>query len=194
MGQHSDQHLTQRLKKGDKQALRSLIELYKHMVYTLALRIVHNEEDAEEVSQDTFIKAYQSIEGFKGDSKLSTWLYRIAYHRSLDYVKKNKRKPQTTTLEWEEVSNIQMAEKVWDHMEAMEKRQVIRSAMGKLPGEDGVILSLFYFESLSLKEISGVLNISVNSVKVKLHRSRKRLAALLEKMMDKQTISSYASK
>ncbi|MCE2611492.1 RNA polymerase sigma factor [Flavobacteriaceae bacterium D16] len=194
MGQHSDQHLTQRLKEGDKQALRSLIELYKHMVYTLALRIVHNEEDAEEVSQDTFIKAYQSIEGFKGDSKLSTWLYRIAYHRSLDYIKKNKRKPQTTTLEWEEVSNIQMAEKVWDHMEAMEKRQVIRRALGKLPGEDGVILSLFYFESLSLKEISGVLNISVNSVKVKLHRSRKRLAALLEKMMDKQTISSYASK
>jgi RNA polymerase sigma-70 factor (ECF subfamily) len=164
------------------------------MVYTLALRMVQNGEDAEEVSQDTFIKVYQSIGSFKGDSKLSTWIYRIAYHRSLDYIKKNKRKPLTTPLEWEEVRNIQMAAKTLDHMEAMERREVIQSALGRLPGEDGVILSLFYFESLSLKEISGVLNITVNTVKVKLHRSRKRLASLLENMMDKQTISSYASK
>ena len=194
MGQNSDQHLIKRLKEGDKHAFRSLIEQYKHMVYTLALRIVKNEEDAEEVSQDTFLKVYQSIKSFKGDAKLSTWLYRIAYHRSLDYIKKNKRKPHTTRLEWEEVSNIQMAEMTWDHMETLEKRQIIKTALGHLPGEDGVILSLFYFESLSLKEISGVLNITVNSVKVKLHRSRKRLASILEKMMDRQTISSYANK
>ena len=164
------------------------------MVYTLALRIVKNEEDAEEVSQDTFIKVYQSIGSFKGDSKLSTWLYRIAYHRSLDYVKKNKRKPQTTQLEWEETTNIQLAEMTWDHMEAMERGEIIQAALKHLPGEDGVILSLFYFESLSLKEIAGVLDITNNTVKVRLHRSRKRLASLLEKMLDKQIISSYASK
>ncbi|MBT8321626.1 MAG: RNA polymerase sigma factor [Eudoraea sp.] len=194
MGPHSDQHLINRLKKGDKQAFRSLIEQYKHMVYTLALRIVKNKEDAEEVSQDTFLKAYHAIGSFKGDSKLSTWLYRIAYHRSLDYVKKNKRKPQTTELEWEETTNIQMAEMTWDHLEAMDKRQVIQRALGQLPGEDGVILSLFYFESLSLKEISGALNMTANTVKVKLHRGRKRLASVLEKTMDKQTISSYAGR
>ncbi|MDX1315543.1 MAG: RNA polymerase sigma factor [Eudoraea sp.] len=194
MSQNSDQHLIKRLKKGDNQAFRALIEQYKHMVYTLALRIVKNEEDAEEVSQDTFIKVYQSIGSFKGDSKLSTWLYRIAYHRSLDYVKKNKRKLQTTQLEWEETTNIQLAEMTWDHMEAMEKREIIQAALKHLPGEDGVILSLFYFESLSLKEIAGVLDITNNTVKVRLHRSRKRLASLLEKMLDKQIISSYASK
>ncbi len=182
------------LKDGDKQAFRSLIEQYKHMVYTLALRIVKNEEDAEEVSQDTFLKAYQSIGSFKGDAKLSTWLYRIAYHRSLDYLKKNKRKPRTTDLDWEKTTNIQMAEMTWDHMEAMEKRELIQTALGHLPGEDGVVLSLFYFESLSLKEISGVLDITVNSVKVKLHRSRKRLASILEKMMDRETVSNYAGK
>lgn len=164
------------------------------MVYTLALRIVKNEEDAEEVSQDTFIKVYQSIGGFKGDSKLSTWLYRVAYHKSLDYVKKNKRKPQTTQLEWEQLSNIQMAESAWDHMETMERKEIIQKALGRLQGEDGVILSLFYFESLSLKEISEVLNITINTVKVRLHRSRKRLASVLEKMMDKQTISIYEGK
>ena len=194
MSQNSDQHLIKRLKKGDKQALRSLIEQYKHMVYTLALRIVKNEEEAEEVSQDTFLKIYQSIGSFKGDAKLSTWIYRIAYHRSLDYVKKNKRKLQTTRLEWEQVTNIQLAEMTWDHLETLERRQLIQTALGHLPGEDGVILSLFYFESLSLKEIAEVLNITINTVKVRLHRSRKRLASILEKMMDKQTLSIYASK
>ncbi len=194
MGQNSDQHLINRLKEGDKQAFISLIEQYKHMVYTLALRIIKNEEDAEEVSQDSFLKVYQSIGSFKGDSKLSTWIYRIAYHRSLDYLKKNKRKPQTTQLQWEEVTNIQMAEMTWDHMETMERQEIIQKALRHLPGEDGVILSLFYFESLSLKEISGVLNITVNSVKVKLHRSRKRLASILEKMMDRETVSNYAGK
>ncbi len=194
MSQNSDQHLIKRLKQGDKQALRSLIEQYKHMVYTLALRIVKNEEEAEEVSQDTFLKIYQSIGSFKGDAKLSTWIYRIAYHRSLDYVKKNKRKLQTTHLEWEQVTNIQLAEMTWDHLENLERRQLIQTALGHLPGEDGVILSLFYFESLSLKEIAEVLNITINTVKVRLHRSRKRLASILEKMMDKQTLSIYASK
>ena len=194
MGHNSDQHLIKRLKEGDKPAFRSLIEQYKHMVYTLALRIVKNDEDAEEVAQDTFLKVYQSIGSFKGDSKLSTWVYRIAYHRSLDYLKKNKRKPRTTQLEWEEITNTQMAEMTWDHMEALEKREIIQAALIHLPGEDGVILSLFYFESLSLKEIAAVLNITINTVKVRLHRSRKRLASILEKMMDKQTISIYASK
>ncbi|MCX2720168.1 RNA polymerase sigma factor [Lentiprolixibacter aurantiacus] len=193
MGHHSDQHLIKRLKEGDKQAFITFIGQYKHMVYTLALRIVKNEEDAEEVSQDAFLKAYQSIGTFKGDAKLSTWLYRIAYHRSLDCLKKNKRKPSTTQLQYEEVTNIQIAEMTWDHMERMERKQIIQRALGELPGDDGVILSLFYFESLSLKEISEVLNISVNSVKVRLHRGRKRLASVLEKMMDKETISIYES-
>jgi RNA polymerase sigma-70 factor (ECF subfamily) len=194
MGRNTDQHLIKRLKKGDKQAFRSLIEQYKHMVYTLALRMVKNEEDAEEISQDVFLKVYQSAGTFRGDAKLSTWLYRIAYYRSLDYLKKNKRNPQTTSLEWDEVTNIQMAEMAWEHMETLERRQIIQSALEHLPGEDGVILSLFYFESFSLKEIAGVLNITISAVKVRLHRSRKRLASILEKMMDKQTISIYASK
>lgn len=194
MSQISDQHLIKRLKEGDKQAFKLLIDEYKHMVYTLALRVVQSEEDAEEVAQDTFLKVYQSIGSFKGDAKLSTWLYKIAYHRSLDYVKKNKRKPQTSPLEWNAHANFPEAEKTWDHLELQERQEVIKKALAQLPGEDGAILSLFYFESQSLKEISRILKLSVSTVKVRLHRSRKRLASVLEKLMDEQTISIYASK
>ncbi len=194
MSQFSDQHLIKRLKEGDKKVFRLLIDQYKHMVYTLALRVVKSEADAEEVAQDTFLKVYQSIGSFKGDAKLSTWLYKIAYHRSLDYVKRNKRKPQTYPLEWNAHLNFPEAENTWDHLEQMDRQEIIKKALAKLPAEDGVILSLFYFESQSLKEISAILNLSLSTVKVRLHRSRKRLASVLETMLDEQTISIYASK
>ncbi|MBT8322346.1 MAG: RNA polymerase, partial [Eudoraea sp.] len=72
--------------------------------------------------------------------------------------------------------------------------QIINRALARLPGDDGVLLTLFYFETFSLKEISGILDLSLNTVKVRLHRSRKRLAGILEKMMDEQTISMYEKK
>ncbi len=164
------------------------------MVYTLAMRILRNKEDAEEISQDTFIKAYQSIGKFKGESKLSTWVYKIAYHKCLDYVKKNKRKPQTSSLEWHEQDCFTPAEEDWDILETQEKRHMINQALAQLPGEDGVMLTLFYFEAFSLKEISGIMNLTLNTTKVRLHRSRKRLAGILGKMMDEQTISMYEKK
>ena len=164
------------------------------MVYTLAMRILRNKEDAEEISQDTFIKAYQSIGKFKGESKLSTWVYKIAYHKCLDYVKKNKRKPQTSSLEWHEQDCFTPAEEDWDILETQEKRYLINQALAQLPGEDGVLLTLFYFEAFSLKEISGIMNLTLNTTKVRLHRSRKRLAGILGKMMDEQTISMYEKK
>ncbi len=164
------------------------------MVYTLAMRILRNKEDAEEISQDTFIKAYQSIGKFKGESKLSTWVYKIAYHKCLDYVKKNKRKPQTSSLEWHEQDCFTPAEEDWDILETQEKRHMINQALAQLPGEDGVLLTLFYFEAFSLKEISGIMNLTLNTTKVRLHRSRKRLAGILGKMMDEQTISMYEKK
>ena len=164
------------------------------MVYTLAMRVLRNKEDAEEIAQDTFIKAYQSIGSFKGEAKLSTWLYKIAYHKCLDYVKKNKRRPQTASWEWKDHDQYTASEEDWDILEAREKRHMIDQALAQLPGDDGVLLTLFYFETFSLKEISGILNLSLNTVKVRLHRSRKRLAGILGKMMDEQTISMYEKK
>ncbi|MBT8204486.1 MAG: RNA polymerase sigma factor [Eudoraea sp.] len=194
MSHFSDQQLITGLVQGDRIAFKAFIDRYKHMVYTLAIRVLRNKEDAEEIAQDTFIKALQSINGFKGEAKLSTWVYKIAYHKCLDYVKKNKSRPQTDSWEWQDHDRITASEEDWDILEAQEKRQIINRALARLPGDDGVLLTLFYFETFSLKEISGILDLSLNTVKVRLHRSRKRLAGILGKMMDEQTISMYGKK
>ncbi|MEX0290363.1 MAG: RNA polymerase sigma factor, partial [Flavobacteriaceae bacterium] len=99
MSHNQDQHYIDRALSGDTRAFEVLIENYKHMVFTLALKMVKNREDAEEVAQDAFIKAYSALSTFKGDSKFSTWLYKIVYYRSLDYLKKNKRQLQTTAID-----------------------------------------------------------------------------------------------
>ncbi len=194
MSHFSDQQLITGLMQGDRIAFKAFIDCHKHMVYTLAMRVLRNKEDAEEIAQDTFIKAYQSIGNFKGESKLSTWVYKIAYHKCLDYIKKNKRRPQTASMEWQDHDRFAAAEEEWDIFEGQEKRQLINRALTRLPGEDGVLLTLFYFETYSLKEISGIMNLSLNTVKVRLHRSRKRLAGILGKMMDEQTIAMYEKK
>lgn len=89
MNKPSDQLLIERAQKRDISAYEKLVDRYKHMVFTLALRLVGNREDAEEVAQDTFIKVYSALTTFKGESKFSTWLYKIAYRKGLDCLKKH---------------------------------------------------------------------------------------------------------
>ena len=93
----NDQHYINLVLDGDANAFTSLVNRYKNMVFTLTLRMLKNREEAEEVAQDTFIKMYKSLNKFKGDSKFSTWVYRIAYNTSLDRLKKNKKYILTPT-------------------------------------------------------------------------------------------------
>ncbi|MBT8318690.1 MAG: RNA polymerase sigma factor, partial [Gramella sp.] len=95
MGTFPDEYYVQQILEGNIQVYSVLIDRYKHMVFTLAKKMLKNNEDAEEVAQDAFLKAYKGLANFKGDSKFSTWLYRITYHRSLDYSKRNKRQLAT---------------------------------------------------------------------------------------------------
>jgi RNA polymerase sigma-70 factor (ECF subfamily) len=164
------------------------------MVYTLAYKIVKNREDAEEVAQDTFVKAYNALNDFKGDSKFSTWLYKIAYYRSLDYLKKNKRRVETTKIDISEEYNIASLDDALDALEAKDRTEIIKHAIQKLPGEDSVLITLYYFETLSMNEISKVMGISSNTIKVRLFRGRKRLAKILENNLEKEIIHSYGRK
>lgn len=88
MTTNNDQILINQIKHGDTNAFGQLVDRYKDLVYTLAIRMLKNREEAEEVSQDTFIKTYKSLDRFKGDSKFSTWIYRVAYNTCLDRIKK----------------------------------------------------------------------------------------------------------
>ncbi|MEP0132595.1 MAG: sigma-70 family RNA polymerase sigma factor [Eudoraea sp.] len=191
MSQKPDEDLIDKVIKGENNAYAILVDRYKHMVYTLALKIVKNREDAEEVAQDSFIKAYNALNDFKGESKFSTWLYKIAYYRSLDYLKKNKRQVETTAIDISEEYNIASMDDALDRMEVKERAEIIKHAIEKLPAADAVLITLYYFETLSMNEISKVMEIPANTIKVRLFRGRKRLAKILENNLEFENIQSY---
>ena len=164
------------------------------MVFTLALKMVKNNEDAEEVAQDVFLKAFTALKSYKGEAKFSTWLYKIAYYRSLDYLKKNKRQLQTSAIDISEEYSIAALDETLDELESAERKQMIRQAMEELAPDDSIIITLYYFEELSLKEIAKVMGLTPNNVKVRLFRSRSRMAKVLKSKLEPEMIRAYGSK
>ena len=194
MSQPEDQQYIDASIKGDTRAFAVLVDRYKHMVFTLAIKILKNTEEAEEVSQDVFIKVYQALDAFKGDAKFSTWLYKITYYKSLDYLKKQKRSLNTSSIDSETVYHLPSIENTLDALEASERKKMIKSAIDELPQDDAVVITLHYFEELSLKEIAEIMSIEANTVKVRLFRSRKRLANLLATKLEPEILENYGRK
>jgi len=184
MTQKTDQDYILEIRSGNVNAYAMLVNKYKDMTFTLALRMVGNQEDAEEVAQDTFVKAYKALDSFKGTSKFSTWLYRIVYNTSLDYIKKNKRTVHSEHIDEIHESDIGTMQDALSYLEAKEKKQTIEKALLQLPEDERVLLTLFYFEELPLKEISEITKISYDNVKIKLHRSRKKLYHILKNVVE----------
>ncbi|MFS4494074.1 RNA polymerase sigma factor [Maribacter sp. 2308TA10-17] len=194
MSQKEDQHYIDKVINGDTRAFSVLVERYKHMVFTLAAKILKNHQEAEEVAQDVFVKMYSALTAFKGDSKFSTWLYKIAYYRSLDYLKKQKRSLNTSSIDSDTEFHLASTENALDNLEANERKQSIKNAIDELPEDDAVVITLHYFEELSLKEIADIMNLEANTVKVRLFRSRKRLAQLLKNKLEPEILDNYERK
>jgi len=194
MSQKEDQHYIDAIINGDTRAFTVLVERYKHMVFTLAIKILKNHEEAEEVAQDVFIKVYAALPTFKGNSKFSTWLYKIAYYRSLDCLKKQQRNLNTRSIDTDTEYHLSDMEDTLASLEASERKLAIKSAIEELPPDDAVVITLHYFEELSLKEIAEIMNIAANTVKVRLFRSRKRLAELLKSKLEPEMLGNYGRK
>ena len=191
MSKDKDQPLITLARTGDAVAYAQLVEKYQHMVYTLALKLVGRSEDAQEVAQDVFLQAYQALNSFKGESKFSTWLYKITYHKGLDLLKKRKRTIAVNSYDGDFSINIPALENNWDTLEKKEQRETIKEAVDELHAADSIVITLFYFEELSLNEISEVLSLKSNAVKVKLFRARKRLAHILRRKLEPEIIEGY---
>lgn len=160
---------------GNTQAYTHLVNNHKDMVYSIALKIIRNESEAEEIAQDTFIKAYQTLSKFKGTAKFSTWLYRIAYNGAISHMR--KRKPETTTMEHHAIENLAV-EPVQEKLDAKEHEQklkILHQVLAQLPEDENLLMTLFYLENHSIEEISEITSLTTNNVKVKLHRIRKRM-------------------
>lgn len=183
-----DQPYIESTLQGDTKAYTVLVDRYKYMVYTLAFRLLKNREDAEEVAQDTFVKMYKRLPQFKGDAKFSTWLYKIAYHGSLDVLKKQKRNLETASIDNYKEPYPKDEAYQMESLDQQERQQLIKQAIDKLNGEDSLVITLFYFDERSLEEISKIMDLSVNTIKVRLFRGRKKLSEILKGKLEPEKI------
>jgi len=194
MSKYDESAVINSIKKGDQKAFAILVGQYKSLVFTLAYRMLQNREEAEEVAQDIFIKVFYSIHRFNGDSKFSTWLYRVSYNTCLDRIKKLKRGLRTESInEFTELQMLQM-ESALDQIEQNERKTLITESLALLPGEESFIMVLYYLEELSLEEISQIVNLNTNHLKIKLYRARKKMATILKGKLQTQITTEHGNK
>ncbi len=175
MDRKSDQVYIDRVLQGDTNAFAYLVDKYKNLTYTVAMKIVRNHEDAEEVAQDSFIKAYSQLHTFKGESKFSTWLYTIVYRNSITKIR--KKKITTTNIDSYIIEN-QKSDYDFPQIEAIkngEQKKYIKEAIDNLPETDAFLITLYYLEESSVEEIEQITGLTKTNVKVKLFRARKKL-------------------
>ena len=178
----NDNELISRVLKGDQQAYAGLVSRYQNYVFTLTLRFTKNREDAEEVSQDIFIKAYRSLADFRGASKFSTWLYTIVNTTCITFLR--KKRMEVHSLDNEKV--FEVADSLDSGMRANQVEQksrvaMVNNAIEMLGPDDAEVLTLFYKGEQTLEEIATILGIEANTAKVRLHRARSRLKEKMEK-------------
>lgn len=187
----NDQHYITKVLEGDTNAYAVLVDRYKDLVFTLALTMTKNREEAEEVAQDVFVKVYKNLAKFKGDSKFSTWVYSVSYNTCLDRIKKLKRTHNTVTIDAFTEHQIQTIDDTLFAMEIKERNEAILRCLNQLPVADSFILTLYYYEEQSLDEIAKAMRLKANHVKVKLFRSRKKLAAILRAQLEPEILEHY---
>ena len=177
----SDNEIISKVLTGDHQAYAGLVNRYQNYVFTLSLRIVKNREDAEEVAQDVFIKAYKYLADFRGASRFTTWLYTIVNNTCISFLR--KKKLDIHSLDNEKVFELadnQDSGLRANLVEQKSKLGMVNKAIGLLNPDDAKIITLFYKAEQSLEETAQVLGIEVNAAKVRLHRARTRLKEKME--------------
>ena len=178
--------MVDQLKKGDESAFRTIVETWQGMVYNTALGIVQNAEDAEDIAQEVFVQVYQSIGSFKGDSKFSTWLYRITVTKSLDHERKKKRKKRFAFVRsiFGEENEVIVNPPDFHHpgvtLDNKESASVLFKAIAELPENQRIAFTLNKVEGLSYQEVSEVMETTVSSVESLMHRAKNNLRKKLE--------------
>ena len=176
-----EKELIARIIKGEQQHFAVLVERYQAMAFTLAMQYTHNREDAEELAQSAFVKAYRSLADYRGDSKFSTWLYTIVQSLCLSFLR--KKKLDTLSLSQEKVQVVADRHSGGfsaNTIETKSKVRMVQQAIGMLGPDDAQVISLFYQGEQSLEEIGRIMGIDPNTAKVKLHRARTRLKKVME--------------
>ena len=185
MTREQEAQIVRRVLEGDVNAFEDLVTEHEKGVYAIAQRMTGNAEDAADMTQETFIKAYNSLSSFRGDSKFSVWLYRIATNVCLDFLRSRSRKP-TVSLSVEDDDGEEVELDIADESQSPERllergltRDAVRRGLNALSPEYRQILLLREIQGLSYEEIADVLTLEVGTVKSRIFRARKRLCAFL---------------
>lgn len=184
------------LQERQESAFRQLVENYQKMVVNTCVGFVHNLEDAEDISQEVFIEVYNSIHKFRSDSKLSTWIYRIAVNKSLNYIRDNKRNKWLQNIEQVFSGNKETPEKLVAEgsgqpgfdLENSQRAKMLHEAIEGLPENQKVAFTLNKYEELSYQMISNIMEVSVSSVESLIHRAKKNLQKKLYTCYKKRCI------
>lgn len=176
----TDAEIIGSVKKGNAADYSVLIERYKDKSFSMLVRMLKNDMDAEEVLMDCFLKAYNNLTAFKFDSKFSTWFYRIVYNTALTKLSSTKRKIEN---EMSSIDDLHYLESRYnaDDLVKEDLAIIVRKIVNELPPKNAAVITMFYLEEMTTEEISEVLEISVSNVKVILHRSRNLLRDIIEK-------------
>ncbi|MBR9999573.1 MAG: sigma-70 family RNA polymerase sigma factor [Cyclobacteriaceae bacterium] len=164
-----------KIKSGDLSACRYIVDKYKSFVFNIALRILKNREDAEEVAQDSFVKAFKAIDTFKYQSKFSTWLYRITFNNAISRTRQKKFFQEEINEDITESKYLTVCADGLENLNRQDRRNILRSAIENLNKEESLLISLYYYEENSMAEVADITGLDENLVKVKIHRARKKL-------------------
>jgi RNA polymerase sigma-70 factor (ECF subfamily) len=187
--ERSDGELVRDSRRGDKEAFRELVERYQRKIVAIALGMVHNPDDALEIAQETFVKAFESLGSFKGESSFYTWLYRIVVNRAIDFRRRERRRP-TVALEdrggsgsgegYQEVLKEERLTDPYHQAQAHEIGDRVTAAINELTPDHKAVILLREVEGLSYEEISRVMQCSKGTVMSRLHYARKKLQKKLK--------------
>jgi RNA polymerase sigma-70 factor (ECF subfamily) len=171
MTEYDDIIYIERTLAGDTESFSVLVERYQSLVFSVVARVVRQLQDAEDVAQDVFVKAYSSLAGFRGESRFSTWLCRIAYTSAISHIRRYR--PDRAGVE---IQNEHDSCEVYDDGSLHEERlQQLQRLLAQLPPEDAMLLTLYYQHEKTVNELAAITGLSVANVKVRLYRIRKKL-------------------
>lgn len=183
-----DTHYIELTRAGDMRAFGVLVQKHQRMVYTLALRMLKNQQEAEEAAQDTFVKIYKSLSRFEGKAKFTTWMYRVVYNECLGRLRKNK---THFSLAEDILENTDEPADFLDGLEMLHREErvaLVKKGIEMLSPAEAAVLTLFYHEDQSIKEIAAITGSSESNVKVQLFRGRKHLEQNLKKLGNEELI------
>ncbi len=183
MNQMEDTQIISQVIAGESEKFGLLVERYQDMVFTICVRVLQNDFDAQEVAQDAFMQAFHKLGSYQGNAKFSTWLYTISCRLAISKLRQVKRKVQTSTLEESESEAHHIAFDWPYDLEHSDKKDYIKKSLKLLNEAESVALTLFYLDECEVKEVAQIMERTESSVKVLLYRGRKSLYAALQTLL-----------